>query len=109
MIARSNPLCLVALAAASVVALLLGGTTSMAQPDAPFPEPSPASKAFAAGDCARCHAVPNEAASPRTESCAGCHIWMRKVSANPKARAKAMEHFPLWERYRAQNQTIEGG
>lgn len=64
-------------------------TTSVAEIDA----------AWATGDCARCHDVPGHAEEPRVRSCATCHEWVRDVSASPKARARALELFPDWERY----------
>ncbi len=83
------------LAAATLV--LADGGPSHAQPGDP-PPPTLAS-VWEAGDCARCHDVPGVAPLPRTESCTTCHVWIRKVSANPDARAKAVDLFPLWERY----------
>lgn len=55
--------------------------------------------AMAAGTCTACHEVPGIAAPARTESCAGCHAWVKAVSANPAARQKALAYFPKWERY----------
>lgn len=55
--------------------------------------------AFEAGDCNRCHHVPGLADASRTDSCQGCHIWIKAVSRDPAKRAKAMQVFPLWERY----------
>jgi len=60
---------------------------------------SPADEAFRAGDCHRCHEVPGWEPTPRLDSCATCHSWIRSVAADPRKRAKAMEVFPLWERY----------
>ncbi len=60
-------------------------------------EPSPAP--FAALQCNDCHAIPGVATPPRTESCSGCHAWVRTVAANPAARQAAMTVFPKWERY----------
>ncbi len=50
-------------------------------------------------DCAMCHALPDVAPPPRTANCVSCHQWVRAVSANPAARAKALTFFPKWERY----------
>ncbi len=55
--------------------------------------------AWATGDCARCHDVPGHAEEPRVRNCTTCHEWVRDVSASPKARARALELFPDWERY----------
>lgn len=63
------------------------------------PPSIPASEAFAAGSCAVCHAVPDAPAEPRISSCSTCHVWIKDVAASPARRAKAMEIFPLWERY----------
>ncbi len=76
-----------------VAAFALGAS---AQPGDPLPT---LQHVFATGDCARCHVVPEVAELPRTESCTTCHVWIRKVAANPDARAKAIEIFPKWERY----------
>lgn len=64
------------------------------------PAPSPDGLAVMKGaQCAACHAVPTVAEPPRTESCVGCHQWVRTVSATPEARAVAVRLFPLWPRY----------
>lgn len=64
------------------------------------PGATPASAAaWAAGDCELCHVVPGIAEAGRTESCSGCHAWIREVAADPAKREKAMAVFPLWERY----------
>ena len=55
--------------------------------------------AFTAGDCNRCHHVPGLEDAGRTDSCQGCHVWIKGVSRDPAKRAKAMQVFPLWERY----------
>jgi len=55
--------------------------------------------AWTTGDCARCHVVPDHAEEPRVRNCTTCHEWVRDVSASPKARARALELFPDWERY----------
>jgi mono/diheme cytochrome c family protein len=60
---------------------------------------SAAMAAMADGTCTACHVVPAVQAPPRTESCAGCHAWVKTVSANPAAREKALAYFPKWERY----------
>ena len=60
---------------------------------------SPADDAFRAGDCHRCHEVPGWEPTPRVESCAVCHAWIRGVASDPAKRARAMEVFPLWQRY----------
>ncbi len=60
---------------------------------------SPADEAFRAGDCHRCHDVPGWEKTGRVESCSVCHEWIRAIAAHPAKRAKAMEIFPLWERY----------
>jgi mono/diheme cytochrome c family protein len=43
--------------------------------------------------------VPEVADPGRLSSCVGCHAGVKGVSANPSARAKAMQIFPKWERY----------
>jgi len=60
---------------------------------------SPADEAFRAGDCHRCHDIPGWEKTERVESCTVCHEWIRDVAAHPAKREKAMEIFPLWERY----------
>lgn len=55
--------------------------------------------AFEAGDCNRCHHVPTVADAGQLDSCQGCHVWIKAMSSDPQTRAKAMEVFPLWERY----------
>jgi mono/diheme cytochrome c family protein len=67
-----------------------------AQPGPPDPT---VQQVYGRGDCARCHEVPGTEALARTESCTTCHLWIRKVAANPSARDKAMAIFPKWERY----------
>jgi len=56
-------------------------------------------EALEAGDCARCHHVPQVAPAGRLDSCQGCHVWIRDIAADPARRARALEVFPLWERY----------
>ncbi|MFK7929682.1 MAG: cytochrome c [Myxococcota bacterium] len=56
-------------------------------------------QAFKAGDCNRCHHVPLMEDAGRLDSCEGCHVWIKGVSADPAKRAKALQVFPLWERY----------
>lgn len=63
---------------------------------------TPSTEAVAAlteGNCNLCHAVPGVPAASRDESCTACHLWIRSTAADPARRAKAMEFFPLWERY----------
>lgn len=62
-------------------------------------EPSGGHQAVQKGDCAMCHVTPGVAAPDRAGSCVSCHEWVRSVSQNPTARAKALEFFPLWTRY----------
>jgi len=65
-------------------------------------DPSPAESlqiAWSEGDCDQCHTVPGHEELPRTESCTTCHLWVRKVAANPRARERAIQVFPKWERY----------
>jgi len=62
-------------------------------------DPADEAAAWAAGDCARCHVVPGHEEEPRTRNCATCHQWIRNISASPAARERAMQVFPLWERY----------
>lgn len=49
--------------------------------------------------CAACHTIPGIEAPDRTESCVGCHKWVKDVAVNAQARAVAMQMFPKWERY----------
>lgn len=62
-------------------------------------DPHPGLKVAQKGDCAMCHITPGITAPDRAGSCVSCHEWVRSVSQNPAARSKAMEFFPLWERY----------
>ena len=55
--------------------------------------------AFHAGDCYRCHEVPDIPTASRLDSCTYCHIWIKEVANHPAKREKALEFFPLWERY----------
>lgn len=55
--------------------------------------------ALAALQCNDCHAIPGVAEPPRTESCSGCHAWIRTVQRSPAARQAAMSIFPNWLRY----------
>ena len=71
-------------------------------PETAHSDPLPAisaTDAFVEGDCHRCHTVPEVPAAPRLDSCEGCHVWIRSVSASPSKREKAMSIFPHWERY----------
>lgn len=90
-----TPASLVAIAAAALASILAIGPAP-ARGDA---STTPLDKAWAAGDCGRCHAVPGRAEIPRTDNCSACHIWIRTVAANPDARARAREVFPKWDRY----------
>lgn len=49
--------------------------------------------------CHLCHEVPEVEPAPRIASCADCHAWIREVADDPVKRARAMQVFPLWERY----------
>jgi len=88
-------------------AALIGAQSVQAEPPAePTEGASPSTSltraqqdAFVAGDCNRCHHVPTVADAGRTDSCQGCHVWIKAVSADPKKREKALAIFPLWERY----------
>lgn len=60
--------------------------------------PTPA-QVFADLQCNDCHTIPGVAAAARTDSCVGCHAWVKTVSANPVSREKAMMIFPKWTRY----------
>lgn len=92
---------LAGLAGLATAAGALAVVPSVAEPPAP-PPASPTAlqrEAFAAGDCNRCHHVPEVADAGRVDSCTGCHIWVRAVADDPAKRAKAVQVFPLWERY----------
>ena len=84
---------------ATLVAVAVLTATATGGGAHPPPPPVPLDTAWAAGDCARCHEVPGQEPLPRVENCTVCHEWIRTVSANPRARAKAIELFPKWERY----------
>lgn len=78
--------------AAAALALLVAGPADAA--------PSQASlAALRDGDCALCHEVPGIPRPDRTASCSGCHAWIRRVADDPAKRERALELFPLWERY----------
>lgn len=81
--------------------LLVAAASSHAGDAAPAPEATAEdiAGAWAAGDCARCHEVPGQPEEPRVRSCTVCHAWVKKVSASPKARERAVQLFPDWERY----------
>lgn len=68
---------------------------ALAQP----PTAADVGAALTAGGCNLCHDVPGVGHATRQDSCSQCHIWIRGVAANPAKRARAMEIFPLWERY----------
>ncbi len=82
--------------AALLLCVALGPPVAIGQAPA---SPEEVDAAWATADCARCHAVPGRAEEPRVRSCTTCHEWVRDVSASPKARARALELFPDWERY----------
>lgn len=54
---------------------------------------------FEDADCHLCHQVPGVAPASRLDSCTDCHTWIRAVADDPAKREKALEVFPLWERY----------
>ncbi len=89
--------------AGALIAGVLGCLALSASAQDPVPpsaDPSPArSEAWQVGGCALCHVVPGQPTAAREDSCADCHAWIRKVAASPDARTRAMEIFPLWERY----------
>ncbi len=60
---------------------------------------SPSTQVFSDLQCNDCHAIPGVPAAARTDSCVGCHAWVKSVSGNPAAREKAMMIFPKWARY----------
>ena len=78
---------------------LFGLSLAAPVPAGEVPPPDDPASGWVAGDCARCHVVPDQPAEPRVRSCATCHEWVQEVAANPKARARALELFPDWERY----------
>ncbi len=82
-------------------AALLAGLVLLARAaGAEAPPFTPAQEAaFAAGDCARCHDLPDREPLERTESCVGCHRWIVAVSEHPEAREAARALFPKWDRY----------
>lgn len=88
-------------ALAAVVSLSAG---ALVAGSAQAPAPPVAVEALQVGQCTLCHAPPAALVEQlpeagRTDSCAGCHRWIREVAADPERRAKAVEIFPLWERY----------
>lgn len=62
-------------------------------------EPHAGLRVAEAAGCALCHDAPGLAPAARTDSCVGCHAWVKKVAATPAAREKAMALFPRWARY----------
>ena len=94
------------LGALALLALVAGtasaepGASTATPPDHPSLSLTDVQRAaFEAGDCNRCHVVPDVPDASRVDSCTGCHVWIKGVSADPRKRARAMEIFPLWERY----------
>lgn len=88
----------------SLAAVGVLGLGLVAAGSAQAPAPPAAVEAMRAGQCTLCHAPPAALAEQlpeagRTDSCTGCHVWVRQVAADPDRRAKALEIFPLWERY----------
>jgi mono/diheme cytochrome c family protein len=87
-----------------MVMLLLAACGPKSEP-APAPvapvEPTvTATEALTVGSCALCHsATPGVAEAAMTDSCHTCHVWIKDMSSDPTSRAKAIEIFPLWERY----------
>lgn len=79
--------------------LILVALAGLAQAGEPGPWTAAEEDAFAAGDCALCHDLPDRRPVDRTESCTSCHVWIRAIAANPDARATAIQLFPKWERY----------
>ena len=96
---RAAPWTRAALAALVAALLSAGADDATAGPHAPAPAEHPGLTVLRGAQCAVCHTVPDVAAPPRTDSCVSCHAWVKAVSANPNARAVAMQAFPLWPRY----------
>ncbi|MCB9777232.1 MAG: c-type cytochrome [Alphaproteobacteria bacterium] len=94
-------LIMVSLSAASAGTVPSGASTPVPGPSHPGAAASSDSlhAAWQAGGCPLCHDVPDVAPASRQDSCTDCHTWIRKVSASPAAREKAMQVFPLWTRY----------
>ncbi len=96
-------------AAPRAVLLLLGGaitsvafaraTPGAAAPEASAPTAAEGQRVMEGAGCALCHTIPEVPAPGRLDGCVACHDWVHAVSANPRARAAALEAFPLWERY----------
>ena len=83
-------------ALAAVAVVLVAAAQGSAQPhDHALDLPT----VWAQADCGRCHSVPEQPEYARVDSCSTCHLWIRKVAANPQAREKAREFFPKWDRY----------
>ncbi len=78
---------------------VLLGTLSLAVPAPRAAAAHPGRDVAAGAHCAACHASPELAVPVRTESCSGCHQWVRAVAADPAKRAKARTIFPNWDRY----------
>ena len=80
-------------AVAFVLAAAAHGTAQPHDPALTLPQ------VWADADCGRCHSVPGQEEYDRLDSCSTCHIWIRKVADSPRAREKAREIFPKWDRY----------
>jgi mono/diheme cytochrome c family protein len=84
-----------ALAVVATCALLAATSVD----EASSQQPTALDEAWSVGDCGRCHEVPGRDEVPRVDNCSTCHIWIRTVAGNPRARERAIEVFPHWERY----------
>ena len=68
-------------------------------PPAQSTAPGAPVEALVAAQCHLCHRAASLPKAGLTESCEGCHAWIRETSASPTARAQALTLFPLWPRY----------
>jgi mono/diheme cytochrome c family protein len=87
------------LAAVVIGALAMGASTGVGEAVDSASAVGGAPAALLRGDCHRCHDIPGAPKVGRVESCADCHAWIVAVAADPAKRERAMQAFPLWERY----------
>ena len=71
----------------------------LAEPAHSAPTHETVQAALETGNCNLCHTVPDHPNALRQDSCHTCHTWILNVSGDPARRERAMDIFPLWERY----------
>jgi len=64
-----------------------------------IPPDQAAADALSVGGCSLCHQADGMPLASRQDSCHDCHVWIRDVSNDPDKRHRALQLFPLWERY----------